>query len=66
MTSHVGDQTVALSLVHDVSHQGAGLPPVVVLCMEAVGGVDEFAVGLPALNSGYRSDRLPDPFELGA
>ncbi len=48
----IGHQPVALLIVHDLSHQGAGLAPVVVILSQSVGGADEFAAGLPALHRG--------------
>ena len=44
----VGYQSVALGIVHDLAHQGAGLAPVVVLS-QGVGGTDEFAASVPDL-----------------
>jgi serine protease len=47
MPHHVGHQPVALRIVHDLAHQGAGLAEIVVVLALGVGGADELAAGTP-------------------
>ena len=43
----VGNQSLALSVIHDVAHEGPGLAEVIVILAQGVGGPDEIAVGTP-------------------
>ena len=47
MPHHIGHQPVALRIVHDLTHQGAGLAEIVVVLALGVGGTDELAAGTP-------------------
>src|SRR5690625_7237226 len=48
MTDDVVGQAFPLLIVHDVAHQGARLPEVVVVGAQGVGLPDQLAVGVPA------------------
>ena len=43
----VVDQAITLGVGHDVSDQGAGLTPVVIVGPQSVSGADHFTVGMP-------------------
>ena len=60
----VGDQPVALGVVHDLAHQGAGLTEVIVVLAHCVSGMD---AGLPTSTWGYRvGSAFGPPLEFGA
>src|SRR5271154_1337893 len=46
----IGYQPVTLCIVHDLSHQGAGLPEIIVLLALRIGGVNELSACLPHLD----------------
>jgi hypothetical protein len=71
----IGHQTIALGVVHDLAHQGAGLAEVVIILTLCVGSADKLAAGTPdglfgiALGIGLRTalgvwriDRIGDVF----
>ena len=47
MPHHIGHQPVALRIVHDLAHQGAGLAEIIVVLALGIGGTDELAAGTP-------------------
>jgi hypothetical protein len=47
---YVGDQSVALGVIHDLAHQGASLTEVVVVFSLRIGSMDELSAGLPYLD----------------
>jgi len=67
MSGNAGYQPVALGVVHDLTHQCAGLTPVVIFLVQSISGADEFAAGLPDFYLGVAlAVSLRPPLELGA
>jgi hypothetical protein len=50
VTDDVGDQPLALGVVHDLAYQGAGLTEIIVVLSFCVSRMDEFSAGFPHLD----------------